>query len=243
MTYNKIILEKIKDSMALNAYESKIYIALLSRGISSAGELSDISRVPRSRCYDVLESLEKKGFVFQKVGKPIKYIAVPPEETINVLKKQVVKEEDRLNSLYEELKGSDVFSELTQLYSTGINYIDQNDLSHAITGKANINQFIEEMMSRAKKEIHIITSKEGSKRKLKILNKLNKSKVKIILSAPVEKINNSKIEHNNQNYGIRAIKADDELLFFTSHEETDPEYETAIWMKSKFTTDSIINFL
>jgi len=38
--------------------------------------------VPRSRCYDVLESLEKKGFIISKIGKPLKYIAVPPEEVV-----------------------------------------------------------------------------------------------------------------------------------------------------------------
>ena len=39
----------------LNTYEARIWTALLSRGISTAGELSDIANVPRSRSYDVLE--------------------------------------------------------------------------------------------------------------------------------------------------------------------------------------------
>ena len=56
----------------LNLYEVKIWTALLSRGVSTAGELSDIANVPRSRTYDVLESLEKKGFIIMKLGKPIK---------------------------------------------------------------------------------------------------------------------------------------------------------------------------
>ena len=64
----------------LNTYEARIWAALLSRGVSTAGELSDIANVPRSRSYDVLESLEKKGFVVMKVGKPIKYLAIPPKE-------------------------------------------------------------------------------------------------------------------------------------------------------------------
>ena len=29
------------------------------------GEIAEISRVPRSRTYDVLEGLEKKGFAFE----------------------------------------------------------------------------------------------------------------------------------------------------------------------------------
>ncbi len=49
-------LTKLKE-FGLNSYEAKIWGALLSRGVSSAGELSDISNVPRSIAYDVLESL------------------------------------------------------------------------------------------------------------------------------------------------------------------------------------------
>ena len=50
-------INKLRD-FGLNSYEAKIWTALLSKGISTAGELSDISNVPRSRSYDVLESLE-----------------------------------------------------------------------------------------------------------------------------------------------------------------------------------------
>ena len=79
-------LNRLRD-FGLNSYESKLWVALLSRGISTAGELSDIANVPRSRSYDVLESLEKKGFIVIKIGKPIKYIAVPPEEVLERVKK------------------------------------------------------------------------------------------------------------------------------------------------------------
>ena len=93
MIVQKDFLNKLKD-FGLNSYESKLWIALLSRGVSTAGELSDISNVPRSRAYDVLESLEKKGFIIVKVGKPIKYLAVPPAEVIERVKKHVVEEAD-----------------------------------------------------------------------------------------------------------------------------------------------------
>ena len=82
MIVQKEFLKQIKDSFRLNIYEVKIWTALLSRGIATAGELSDISGVPRSRSYDVLESLERKGFIIMKIGKPIKYIAVQPEEVM-----------------------------------------------------------------------------------------------------------------------------------------------------------------
>jgi len=90
MIVEKKILSKLKD-FGLNSYESKVWVALLSRGVSTAGELSDIANVPRSRSYDVLESLEKKGFVVMKLGKPIKYIAVPPPEAIERLKRSTAR--------------------------------------------------------------------------------------------------------------------------------------------------------
>ena len=79
-------LSKLRRYFGLNLYEVKIWTALLSRGVSTAGELSDIANVPRSRSYDVLESLEKKGFIIMKLGKPIKYIAVDPEEVVERVK-------------------------------------------------------------------------------------------------------------------------------------------------------------
>ena len=96
---SKELIEKLK-VFGLNSYEAKIWTALLSRGVSTAGELSDIANVPRSRAYDILESLEKKGFIVSKIGKPIKYIAISPEEVIERVKKNMKKEaEERVKAL------------------------------------------------------------------------------------------------------------------------------------------------
>jgi len=65
-------LSRLRKIFDLNLYEVKVWTSLLSRGVSTAGELSSISDVPRSRTYDILESLEKKGFIIMKLGKPNK---------------------------------------------------------------------------------------------------------------------------------------------------------------------------
>src|SRR3989338_5155735 len=90
MIVQEQFLKKLRSAFNLNIYEVKIWTALLSKGVASAGELSDISNVPRSRSYDVLESLEKRGFVLMKLGKPIKYIAVKPEEIFLREKKRLM---------------------------------------------------------------------------------------------------------------------------------------------------------
>src|SRR5512146_3564807 len=104
-------LAKLRRYFNLNLYEVRIWTALLSRGVSTAGELSDIAGVPRSRSYDILESLEKKGFIVMKIGKPIKYIAVAPEEVVERVKKNVVKEAEAQAQVLDTLRGSEIIEE------------------------------------------------------------------------------------------------------------------------------------
>ena len=68
MLIKQELVNQIKDHFNLNIYETKVWIALLGKGIASAGEIAEISGVPRSRTYDVLESLEKRGFTILKLG-------------------------------------------------------------------------------------------------------------------------------------------------------------------------------
>jgi sugar-specific transcriptional regulator TrmB len=239
------ILEDIKGSMHLNSYEAKIYAALLSRGVASAGELAEISNVPRSRCYDVLEGLEKKGFVFPKIGKPIKYMAVAPEEAVSTIKKNIRKEENRMLQLYDEVKESEIFKELKGLYNSGINYINNDEISQSIIGKHNINLFMKDMLNRACKDINIVTSAEGAKRKAKILKKCTKKKCNTNINAPVRNLDvrNQAIKIKNRDMGMRLVNTDDEILIFTSDEEIHPDSESAVWLKSRFTVDAIKQFL
>lgn len=59
--------ELLRSAFGLNSYESKLYVALLGRAMS-AGEAAQASGVPQSRTYDVLRSLQKKGFVMESDG-------------------------------------------------------------------------------------------------------------------------------------------------------------------------------
>ena len=119
MPKQQSFLQDVKKHFRLNIYEAKIWSSLLSRGIASAGELAEVSGVPRSRCYDVLESLEKKGFIIMKIGKPIKYIAVKPEVILERVKHDVEGEAavqvDSLMAIAE----TDAFNYCTSRASSG----------------------------------------------------------------------------------------------------------------------------
>ena len=91
MIVKQELINKIKDYFDLNVYETKVWLALLGKGIASAGEVSTMSGVPRSRTYDVLESLEKKGFAIEKLGKPVKYLGVKPNIILEKLKSNIIR--------------------------------------------------------------------------------------------------------------------------------------------------------
>ena len=114
-------LSRLRKIFDLNLYEVKIWTALLSRGTSTAGELSTIFDVPRSRTYDILESLDKKGFIVMKLGKPIKFVALKPEEVVERFKRNLIKDAQEKTKRLDTLKGDEVLSELNTLFTQGIN--------------------------------------------------------------------------------------------------------------------------
>jgi len=64
----------------LSEYESRAYVALVALGSGSANFVAEISQIPRTSAYKVMESLEKKGFVSPKQGRPKSYSPTDPEE-------------------------------------------------------------------------------------------------------------------------------------------------------------------
>lgn len=249
-TFNKMLVHKetileLRQRFKLNIYEVKIWTALLSRGIAAASELADISGVPRSRCYDVLESLEKKGFIIMKVGKPIKYIAVQPEAVVERVKKRLEEEAEEQLKVVEELAKTDVFSELELLHKTGIKKINVENVTDAIIGRTNINRFVKDMLLRANKSVAILTNADGLKHKLKVLKKakasLAKKKVKVKLytnanlNAKIDNVEVLKTSHN-----ARFVNVDNEEVFFIMAGKT-PDSDSGVWIKSPYFVNALNN--
>jgi HTH-type transcriptional regulator, sugar sensing transcriptional regulator len=249
----KDFLKKIKD-FGLNSYEAKIWTALLSRGVSTAGELSDIANVPRSRSYDILESLEKKGFIVMKIGKPIKYIAVDPEEVVDRVKKNVVMEASRQAELLDTLKGSDVLSELRMLHKNGVEMVDPADITGALKGRNNSYDQMEAMIKAAEQDIVMVTTEEGIIRKtdalFRSLKKANERGVKIRIGFPVTDKNRSSLSDLSQiatikdmkNLRARFIVADKKELLFMLLDDSQvhPTYDVGVWLNTPFFAQTLM---
>lgn len=66
--------------IGLTDYESRAYLALVALGTSRANDVAEVSQIPRTSAYKVMLSLEAKGFVRSKQGRPRAFTAVDPSE-------------------------------------------------------------------------------------------------------------------------------------------------------------------
>ena len=247
MHQEKQFLLELKKNFRVNIYEVKIWTALLSRGIASAGELADISGVPRSRCYDVLESLEKKGFIIMKIGKPIKYLAVRPDVILDRVKKNIKEEADELSTQFESIKETDEFKELELLHKTGVQHIDISSISKSIVGRTSINRNIKDMCSKAKSDIVVVSTMEHVERNVKLLKfymqNFAKKGIKVRFYSVsdrnvMKKLQN--VEHIEYAANTTFVSVDGkEMLFMVSNKNVAPDYEVAIWISSPFFVNAV----
>ncbi|MEK6819876.1 MAG: helix-turn-helix domain-containing protein [Nanoarchaeota archaeon] len=248
MIVKEDFLSRLRIIFDLNLYEVKVWTALLSRGTSTAGELSNISDVPRSRTYDILESLEKKGFIIMKLGKPIKFVALKPEEVVERVKKNLVKEAQDKTKRLETLKSDEVLEELNSIFTQGIKFVEPTDLSGSLKGRQNLYNHLDMMVRNAEKSVTIITTKEGLNRKFEALmpsfEKLKKRGVKVRIAAPVDN-NNIKVARelkkvaevkNLDKIKARFIVIDSNQVMFMllDDEKFHPNYDTGVWINTEF---------
>ena len=252
MIVKQELVKRIKEHFDLNIYETKVWLALLSKGIASAGEVAELSGVPRSRTYDVLESLEKRGFAITKIGKPVKYIAVKPTEVIEKMKSNTLQEaQEKVKSL-SNLKATQEYKELEQIHNSGLAPIKSHEITGSVRGRSNILSRVRELLENANKEVIICTSaldfEDKSRVLIPTLEKLNYKniRVKLALSGEVEKIKKINLKYNlkarTTGSNARVFIADKkEVLFMVTAQNA--EEEMGVWLNSPFFTTYFSNII
>jgi HTH-type transcriptional regulator, sugar sensing transcriptional regulator len=241
-------LSRLRKIFDLNLYEVKVWAALLSRGTSTAGELSNISDVPRSRAYDILESLEKKGFILMKLGKPIKFVALKPEEVIERVKKNLIKFAKERTERLENLRDDEVLGELNSLFTKGIKFVEPSDLSGSLRGRQNLYNHLDMMLRDAEKSVTIVTTREGMNRKFEAimptLEKLKKRGVKVRIAAPIDESNVKVAKEFKKVAEVRdvdklkarfiIIDGNQIMFMLLDDEKFHPNYDVGIWVNTEY---------
>ncbi len=242
MIVKQELVGRIKDYFGLNIYETKVWLALLKKGIASAGEVAEASGIPRSRTYDVLESLEKNGFAIAKLDKPVKYIGVKPKIILEKLKNNVRKDATEKMLELSKIKDSVEYTSLEELYNEGMIPVQKEDLSLALRGKSNISNHIKELIIDTKEELIICTDANEFASKIKLFQQtfevLKKSEIKINVvlfgdEKLIKQISGKlgiKIKKTNINSKFFIIDRKKILFYISKNQDED----SAIWLNSEF---------
>jgi sugar-specific transcriptional regulator TrmB len=254
MLVSQAVLDELKQ-IGLNLYERKLWAALLSRGTSTAGELSSLAKVPHSRTYDVLESLAEKGFVMIQSSKPLKYVAVAPNEALERAKKKLKQQSEITINRITKLQNSTSLKELDRLYKKGVKLVQPGEMTSSLKGRDALHQQLETVFKQAKNDISILTTAKGlaelEKRHSNILKKASQRGVKIRIAAPFSKETMKSIEKLKQFSDIKKINSSDfigrlslvdgsHIVISLTDEKVHPTQDLALWSQSQHVAENLL---
>jgi len=171
------ISDKVRKSLekiGLTSYEIRTYTSLIDGGELNASELSNKSGVPYSKIYEVLGTLEEKGWIGSDDSRPTKYFAKAPSNALETTKQNA-------DTIFSENKNV-ILSELIPLYEkTGTS--EKPDIWF-ISGAMNIVSKIMEMVEHCREEVMIAVPQAGElivKQALPKLRQLHDKGIKITI--------------------------------------------------------------
>lgn len=147
--------------MGLSEYEAKAYVGLLRQGTSTAKEVASCAEIPQSRVYDILDSLETKGFAKVQPGRPKKFGPVEPETAIDQFcafkRRRQTSEREEIRTIGEQFAETIDNSEYGQA-------AQETDIGWSYPNRHQILERLESLTERAESEIHMVTTPKSFER-------------------------------------------------------------------------------
>jgi len=131
--------------IGLTEYETLAYLALVKAGELTASDVSTSTTIPYSKVYTVLDTLEKKGWVEVKGGRPRLYY---PRAPVEALRAEKIRQEDKF-----EKSEDTIIDELQALYEH--REIKEKPEIWIIRGEDTIVAKIRETILGSKKELMV----------------------------------------------------------------------------------------
>ncbi|MCS7135085.1 MAG: hypothetical protein NZ893_01435 [Candidatus Aenigmarchaeota archaeon] len=243
--------------IGLNLYERKLWVALLAKGVATAGELSTMANVPRSRTYDVLQTLAEKGFVVLQSSKPLKYVAIPPAEALERVKNKMKMDYESKIERIERLKNSPLLNELENIHKQGLELVSPEEISGSLKGKYTVLQQMDSMFKSAKNSIHIVTTPVGLnelyENHYNMLKNLKQKGIEIKIAARIDDSCREALNALSSIAEIRKI-VDEKIPVFgkfyivdsqqtmlsLTHPDTSDVQHMMFWTKSEHTSKDIL---
>ncbi|HLE96237.1 MAG TPA: helix-turn-helix domain-containing protein [Candidatus Thermoplasmatota archaeon] len=136
-------LEKMQE-YGLTEYEARTYLALLDLGVATARDIANLSRVPRTKIYSVLDDLHAKQLAEIIPERPKKYEVVPFDRYLKTFERDY----------QAKLKKIDEDKHMLATAATGTATSgDKAGSFNVLKGRKNVINRKYEMIQRAKKSV------------------------------------------------------------------------------------------
>ena len=155
------IISNTLKNIGLNSYERQIYAFLIKQGCATSSQITSSTKVPRSRTYDILESLEIKGFTKILPTKPKKFTALHPNDVVENIKSNIESEYMSKINKIDNFSRSNEIKFLANSYDAKSNKEEKEPVFCNIKDKFDFKKTFDSMIKSSKNEICIITTETG----------------------------------------------------------------------------------
>ncbi len=118
-------VEHVGDRFNLGEYEIDAYLTVLEQGQLTASEIADRTDIPQPRVYDTVRSLSDRGLVELRESRPMKVVAIDPEEAFENVQSSLEQMIDELGSRYTAPARDTEAVSLVKSRSTILRYLEE----------------------------------------------------------------------------------------------------------------------
>ncbi|MGY5881671.1 MAG: MEDS domain-containing protein, partial [Candidatus Thorarchaeota archaeon] len=141
-------------------YESKVYLAVFQRGLTTAADIAKVAGIRREEVYRTLPKLEKTGLIEKVLGRPARVRALPIEDALSILINRKEEEASRVisNLLSKKNQLLEMFQEIEP------DTVDDREKTHftLVSEKDTIEKRISFLIKQATKTIDFVDTFENA---------------------------------------------------------------------------------
>jgi sugar-specific transcriptional regulator TrmB len=139
----------LMQKLGVSETEAKIYRALLERRELSALEIHELTKVPRTKVYEVTQKMMLRGMCMEKqMGRKKKYQAIEPQRALSNLVKPL---EDQLNE--QKNIATDLIKMVDPIYDRGMKKVHNLEYIEIIHDRPSIHERYVSLVKNTKKEL------------------------------------------------------------------------------------------
>ncbi|KAB1193824.1 MarR family transcriptional regulator [Haloferax sp. MBLA0076] len=121
----RLTMERVGERFSLGEYEIDAYLAVLEHGQLTASEIADRTSIPQPRVYDTVRSLSDRGLVELRESRPMKIVAVDPEDAFSNVQSSLDELIEELEARYTAPARDTEAVSLVKSRSTILRYIEE----------------------------------------------------------------------------------------------------------------------